>query len=254
MGLRLKILSGFLILTLMLLIAGVWSIYEFTKVGMSVQGLLDDNYKSIDAAKMMTDALERQDSGILLLLLGKWEQGRSIVEPADAQFEQGFKIAQSNVTIAGEKAYVDAVESKYRIYRDLLIKPIVGTQHEGNLDWYFKSVHQAFLDVKLAVKRLMDLNDQAMYRTASELKSRAYRAIMPGVVAILSALIFTLIFNFFINYYVVSPIIKITAGIRQFIEQGEPLDVKIETNDELSRLLSSIQQLVAQTRANERAK
>ena len=254
MGLRIKILSGFVILTLMLLIAGVWSIYELTSVGMSVQGLLDDNYKSINAAKTMTEALERQDSGILLLLSGKWDEGRSIVESADVQFQEGFEIAQSNVTIPGEKAYVEAVQAGYEAYKGLWIHPIVGTQHEGNLSWYFGSAHQAFLEVKLAVKKLMDLNDRTMYRTASDLKKRAHRAVMPGVVAIIAALVFSLIFNYLIHYYVVSPIIKITEGIRKLVEHREPFDMKIETNDELFHLVASIQELVAQSRTPEPVK
>ena len=72
MRLRLKILSGFLILAFMLSIAGIWSIYELQSIGTSVQQLLEDNYKSIDASKIMLEALEREDSGILLLLSGKW--------------------------------------------------------------------------------------------------------------------------------------------------------------------------------------
>ena len=59
MGLRAKILSGFLILTTMLFMARIWSIYELTRVGTSVQRLLDENYKSINPAKMMIEALER---------------------------------------------------------------------------------------------------------------------------------------------------------------------------------------------------
>jgi NtrC-family two-component system sensor histidine kinase KinB len=71
MGIRAKILTGFLILAALLLVAGAWSIYELRHIGISVQKILDENYKSIDAAKVMTEALERQDSAILLLLLGK---------------------------------------------------------------------------------------------------------------------------------------------------------------------------------------
>jgi len=104
---------------MMLFVAGVWSIYELTTVGTSVQRLLDDNYKSINAGKMMIEALERQDSAILLLLSGNWKQGRSTIESADRLFRQGFKIAQNNVTIPGEPAYVDTIESRYKAYKDL---------------------------------------------------------------------------------------------------------------------------------------
>jgi methyl-accepting chemotaxis protein len=245
MGLRTKILSGFAILTAMLFIAGVWSIYELRFVGSSVQKMLDDNYKSIHAAKMMIEALERQDSAVLLLLLGKWEEGRSIIRSGDELFRQGFEIARHNVTISGEQGYVDVIEAKYKIYKDLWSRPIVGTKREADLNWYFEEIHQAFLNTKAAVTALMELNDKNMYQTASDLKGRSQRASMPGLVAILSALIFTLVFNYFVNLYVVSPIIKITKGIRKFIETREPVNIEVETKDELADLVSSIQDMIA---------
>ena len=254
MGLRAKILSGFLILTMMLVVAGIWSIYELTRVGTSVQRLLDDNYKSINAGKMMIEALERQDSAVLLLLSGKWEQGRSILESGDELFQGGFTIAQDNVTIPGELEYVDEIDAKYKIYKDLWIKPIVDTSKEGNLDWYFEEVHQAFQGVKLSVGKLVTLNDQTMYQTASELKSRAHRAVMPGIVAILAALIFTALFNFFTNHYVISPIITTTRAIQQFMETGHLPAMQVETKDELFDLISSVQRLVAQVHAAEASK
>lgn len=251
MGLRMKILSGFLTLTTMLAIAGAWSIYELTTVGTSVYRLLDDNYKSINAAKRMIEALEREDSGLLLLLSGNRERGKSIIEAADKLFDQEFRIAQSNVTIPGEQAHVVSIESTYKVYKDIWTKPIVGALYEGSLTWYLETVHEAFLAAKMSVEKLMALNDQVMYQTASNLKNRAHRATMPGVVAILAALIFTLIFNYFVNCYMVSPIVKITESVENVIEGRGPLDIRIETKDELSRLVSSIQQLASKARSPE---
>lgn len=246
MGLRMKILSGFMILTVMLAVAGVWSVYELRTVGSAVQALLDDNYRSINASRVMIEALERQDSGILLLLSGKWEQGRAIMRTAHDEFTKGFKAAMGNVTLPDETAILEEIETKYREYRNLWLRPIVGTVREGNLTWYFQTVHEAFLAAKSSVERLMALNDKAMYQTASELKGRAHRAVMPGIVAILSALVFTLIFNYLVNYYLVSPIIRIREGIEKFVKDRRPFDVTVETTDELSYLVSSIRDLIAQ--------
>ena len=251
MGIRIKILSGFLVLTIMLLIAGAWSIYELTHIGSSVQKMLDENYESINAAKVMLEALEREDSAVLLLLSGKWEKGRSIIGAADASFQKGFDAAKKNLTIPGELSYVENIESKYAAYRNLWTKPIVDTRHQGDVDWYFQELHSAFLETKIAIEELMTLNDQTMYNTASGLKDRAHRAVMPGTVAILSALIFTIVFNYFINYYVVTPIVKLTKGVRRFLQTEQPLDVRIETNDELRDLLGSIEQLLVHAKANQ---
>src|SRR3989339_718530 len=99
MRLKYKIISGFIILAIMLIIAGVISVFELSHVGKSVQKLLDENYKSIDAANNMIEALEREDSGILLLILGNWGEGRKTIHDADSVFLENLTIAQNNVTI-----------------------------------------------------------------------------------------------------------------------------------------------------------
>lgn len=119
MKLRLKILSGFIILVIMLTAAAVWSVYELKSIGVSVNELLQDNYKSIDAAKSMIEALEREDSGVLLLVLGHWEEGRRIIQSADKQFEKEYEIASNNLTIEGEREYIERIKEYYSAYKKL---------------------------------------------------------------------------------------------------------------------------------------
>ena len=239
---------GFLILAVMLGVAGAYSIYELTSISTSVQKLLDDNYKSINAAKQMVEALEREDSGVLLLLSGKWKEGRATIVDAHRNLEKAFDIASHNVTIPGEKDVVDKIYAQYQVYRNNWDRPIVGTEYEGNLNWYFEKVHRDFTEVKSTVESLMTINDNAMYQTASTLKNRAHRAVMPGIVAILTALVFTIIFNFFVNLYVVNPILSIIKAIKNFLQSGEPIKLSIETSDELHELAASIVNLTAMIR------
>ncbi len=252
MGLRGKILSGFIILSLMLLIAGLWSINELKSIGSSVQRILDENYQSIYAAKLMKEALEREDSAVLLLMLGKWEEGRHILQAADSLFMVNYSFAQKNATIAGEAEHLQAIEHKYRLYKKLWERPIVDTDKEGNLQWYFQKLRHSFNDVKAAVNDLIDLNDKMMYKTASELKNRSNRAIMPGIIAILAALIFTFIFNYLVNYYMVGPIIRITERVKKFIDKRTPFDVQVETNDEIAHLSEAIYNLCESINTKER--
>ena len=249
MRLRTKILSGFMILAAMLFLAGVWSIYELTTIGTSVEKLLDDNYKSISAGRVMIEALEREDSAVLLLLSGNWEEGRQILNSGDTSFREAFAIARANITIEGEAAVINDISSRYETYRHLWKGPIVATARKNNMTWYFQEAHRAFREVKAEVEKLMVINDQAMYDTASILKERAHRAVMPGIIAIVSALVFALIFNYFISHFIVSPIVNITNGVHDFLKNEKPFKVTIDTKDELNQLVSSIQQLLARARA-----
>jgi len=243
MGLRLKILSGFLVLSLMLIVAGIWSIYHFHFIGESVQKLIDNNYQSITATNTMINALEREDSAVLLLLLGKWENGRSLLEKADSVFNQGFRLAEKNQTLAEEADLIKNIKFNYKQYKELWQLPIVGTSKEHNLDWYFDGIHQAFLDTKASVNDLNLLHENELYRTSIELRNRANRATMPGIVAIITALIFTLMFSYLINYFMVNPIIRVINGITLFLKTGEPFNVRVRTKDEISKLVSSVQYL-----------
>ena len=237
MKLKGKILSGFFILAAMLFIAGVWSIYQLRSIGISVQQLLDDNYRSINAADVMIEALEREDSG------GKEVDGRKIIKEADSAFEKGFQTAKNNLTIPGESDFVERIEKKYQIYKKEWSTPISRTKQEGDLNWYFTGIYQTFLEVKTSVNELKALNEKVLYETASDLKNRANRAVMPGTVAIISALVFSLIFSYLVNHFMVKPIIKITKGIQGVIKSKAPFNIEVETKDEINDLASAIEKL-----------
>ncbi len=243
MGIKFKIISGFLMLALMLLVAGFVSIREFTNIGQKVQDLLDDNYISIDASQTMLEALEREDSGILLLILGKWNEGRQLLMSSDSLFMSGYSIAKNNITIPGEDKYVEKIYSGYLEYKGQWERPIVGTEKEGDINWYYMQLHQDFLDVKHDVKELMTINQDTMYATSSELKNRSRRALMPGIVAIIAAVIFSLLFVFFITHYFVKPIINISHAIEDFQSLNKPYDIEIETSDEIQTLSESVRRL-----------
>ncbi|MBN2320053.1 MAG: MCP four helix bundle domain-containing protein [Acidobacteria bacterium] len=248
MKLRMKILSGFLILVIMLAVAGIFSIYELMSISSSVQSLLDDNYKSIDAAKKMIEAIERQDSGLLLSISGEYREGEQMTGKADRAFLSALDTAKNNCTIPNERDIVEDIDRKYGAYKAIWKDFSSGTPANYDMDWYFGHGHPAFLAVKAAAGELMALNDATMYQTASDLKNRMHRIIMPGIVAIVSALVFAFLFNYFIHRYFVNPIISITTEVQKILKTGKPFSVEIETNDELKDLASAIQDLSFQVR------
>ncbi len=248
MKLRFKILSSFLALALMLCLASIWSIYVLNNIGASANKLLRENYRSINSANIMIEALEREDSGILLLMLGKWKEGRTILNSADSLFWSGYNTAYNNLTISGEKNYLEAIKRNYINYKQFWDQPIVSTSKEKNLNWYFEDVHLAFLDTKSAVNKLMSLNSDTMYETSTEVKNQANRAIMPGIIAMIAAIVFALLFFFFINHYIVNPITKINNSIDEFLAHKHPIDIEIDSNDEISDLSSLVMRLSARVK------
>jgi methyl-accepting chemotaxis protein len=245
MKIRFKILSGFLLLVAMLIVAGGLSIIEFSKISRSVQDLLEDNYKSIEASKSMLEALEREDSGVLLLLHGNWEQGRTTIDHGDSLFIHSFRIARNNITEPNESALIDSIDYLYRDYKTIWERPIVGTPKEENLEWYYNTSHASFTKVKQAVKELMSLNQNSMYKEATNMREKARRAIMPGIVAILSAFVFSFLFNYFINRYFITPLDELISRIDRFSPDADRIETDLQTRDELKHLQDAVNDLIS---------
>jgi CHASE3 domain sensor protein len=244
MNLRFKILSGFLILAVMLFAAGLVSIAELNRIRHSVKGLLEENYKSITAVRDMREALEREDSGVLMLLSGDEEAGHRTMENAHRDFQRAFALARDNITLTGEKESVEAVDEAYRLFREVLLVPVTGAGGREKAQWYMDRVHPALQQVTTAVDQLMTLNGSALHETAVALQNQAGRTIMPGIVAIVAAIVFTLVFNFFINLYVIKPIRQLTRAVIAHVRDGEPVIIRTESRDEISRLAEAIQELI----------
>jgi HAMP domain-containing protein len=242
--LKLKIFASFFLLIAMLAVAGTISIIEFRKLSYSVYGMLEDNYKSINAAKDMIEALEREDSGVLLLLHGEWEEGRRILARADSVFNISLQTAKNNLTEENEKDYVKAIEDSYSQYTKQWERPIVETKKQGNINWYKNKIHQSFLDTKKKVEALMTLNQESMYQEVSRLSERSKRALMPGIVAILSALVFAALLNFFISHYFIQPLSDLIKVVNNHKKGMHALPTTVKSNDEIKQLEGAINELI----------
>ena len=121
---------------------------------------------------------------------------------------------------------------------------IADNQKEETINWYNDIIHRSFLEVKYDINELMTLNQNGMYSIASLLKEKSHRALMPGIVTIIAALVFSLLLNFFISRYFVSPIVQLVEAIKNYNPPGKSLDVDIRSKDEIKVLENEIGALI----------
>lgn len=246
MNLRNKILSGFIILALMLTIAGAWSIYHFQFIGNRVNRIMNREYKSINNSISMLHALEREDSAILLSLLGNLYESSLILQKADSSFLDGLKQAQSSIKENNHADLVSEIEENYKLYKDEWQDLHNLEPPKDLIKWYFANTHTQFLNVKISVENLLLASENELYATASNLKDLANRATMPGIIAIIAALAFTIMFSYFVHMYFISPIIKIVAAVKQNKKSGTPINIKVHSKDEMAELADSVNYLSLQ--------
>ncbi len=243
MKLKGKIFFGFLILALMLFIAGAWSIYQLNNISGSVSEVLSENYKNIHSARTMLDALEREDSGILLLHIGNWEKGSEILRIGDSIFVSNLKQIKGSHISEKENDLIREVEAEYLSYKNIWKMPIVGSKKQRDIDWYFKEVHTKFQKTKDKLNEVLIMNEEIIFSTALQTSQQSTRIIMPGIIASVSALGFVFIFTYLANYFIVSPIISLSERIKLFIDKKIPIGSEVETKDEIYELENSIKML-----------
>ena len=113
---RQKIFMGFGASLILMVLILAWAMFMILRLGQASESILRENYRSIQAAEHMIDAIERQDAAVLLYLLGYQEQGLKEFRENEAAFQQWLGRARDNITIPGEKEIVDSVEENYARY------------------------------------------------------------------------------------------------------------------------------------------
>lgn len=250
MKIKFKILAGFVVIIVLLLTAGVMSVYEFTRLSDSINGIVNDNYKSILASKEMVESLEREDSGILMFLSGQKTEGKNILYTSDSIFRVSFHTAQNNITENGEDSIIKEISVLYEIYyldwNNHLLEDTLTLQMKD----YYNGPHQFFLSVKQKVNTLHSLNQSGLYSRAGLLQDKATRALMPGIVAIISSLLLILIFNYLISHYFVNPLKSLIRAINHYYPSTKKeFTANIESNDELKDLENEIKELISRIKS-----
>lgn len=243
--LRLKILAGFMLMAIMMAAAGSLSIFEFVKLSNSVSTIIENNYKSIELAKKMMEALEREDSGILLVLLDQEEEGRKTIAEGDSIFLTALHAAKQNITEPNEAYLLDQVGESYYRYKSALWT----IKRQQDIDQlpihlYKELVYHQFNEVKTAVNVHLELNQSNMFSTANNLRERAYRSFMPGLVGVIGAVIFALLYQFVISRYVINPMQALMSAINEVHRRNEYLHTNIDNNDELKQVEKEINAMI----------
>lgn len=242
MTLRVRLLLGYGYLVALLLLAAGSAMVGFLYLSAGIEGVLEDNFQSIQAAMTMIDALERQDSATLAALIERRRQVEEI-EGHERAFEDALAEASRNVTEEGEPEAIASIRTAFASYRGARAR-LVASQPSSPLVAYEREVFPRFSEVKAAVVELLAINQRAMFEAD---RNARQAAIQSGtwlgllvVVALISLVFLSRAMQRHILLRVerlVSGMAAITAGHRRLREEGD---------DELARIAHQVNRLLDQ--------
>jgi NtrC-family two-component system sensor histidine kinase KinB len=249
MTLKKKILIGYGVVFVLMGLVVVWAVTNLVSLGKASDAILRENYRSILAAENMVDALERQDSGVLLIFLGDSENGIHQYRENEAMFLQWLARAKDNITIQGEGELVQSIEAHYAKYRQefsSLTDLRDTTKQPLQLSYYHKTIFPLFAGVRESCIRLRNLNEETMYNASVRADTVADRAIWSTLFVAASALMVALIFSLLLAERIVRPLRRFMDASRKISAGDYAVQVPVETDDELGRLAGEFNRMAAQ--------
>jgi hypothetical protein len=126
MGLRTKLVAGYLVFIAALVVLGGWGAWRLREMGDVSRRIIANNYDSVVAAQEMKESLERQDSAAVFALLGARERAAAQTREHRAKFDSNFRKAAHNITEPGEPEIVETIrrdrDDYYRAFDDFLAR------------------------------------------------------------------------------------------------------------------------------------
>ncbi|RJQ83616.1 MAG: HAMP domain-containing protein [Desulfobacteraceae bacterium] len=249
MTLKKKISIGYGVAFALMGLVIAWAVINLVSLGKATDAILSENYRSIIAAENMVDALERQDSAILLMLLDDTVNGVAQFRQNEAVFIEWLARAKDNITIAGEAQLVQGIEGDYSAYRHHFssMTDLLGREKQSlRLPNYQRTIYPLFAKVREACIGLRNLNEETMYSASVKAGNVASRAIWSTVAVAASALVVALVFSMILAERLVGPIRRFMEASRKISSGDYAVRVPVETRDELGRLATEFNQMATQ--------
>jgi two-component system, NtrC family, sensor histidine kinase KinB len=212
--LRTKILLGYGLTLSLMIVVWISAIIDLRQLSHASEAILRENFPSILAAENMIDTIERQDSGLLLLMLGFEEDGLVQFRQNEVEFVEWLGRAKANITVDNEGQTLQTIEKEYLAYlaaaaqlrETLLLEP------DAASTYYYEAVLSKFKSVRDTSIRLRQLNDQAMMATSERAQGISARATWSMIVIGAVAAGLGLAFSLLLSSRLVRPLHEMTAA------------------------------------------
>lgn len=236
---RAKIVWTFAGLVFLNLLAGFWSIYNFSKLGSTVSTFLRDNYRSVLAADNMVKALERLDN--TLLTMSEWEAptaGGDVPENRDI-FVHWQKEAGMSIAFPSEEPLHDSIQAawvQYVFVTDTMLAQIGQGAAQEAKEYYFNRVRAHSDHLRELCFRLFEVNQSAIIRAGDRTQSIASQTASAMMLAQIVTLVLSIIATAWMIRGIVTPAEELTERVRQIGAGALDLKTDVLSDDEIGQL------------------
>ena len=238
MKLKNKILLGYGLSLALVVLVGGWGVTNLRRLGKASEAILKENYNSILAAENTIEALERQDSAILLFLLENRDRGSQQFQNNQIEFLKWLGRAEGNVTIPGEADIIASIEDSYQNY----LRAFARLQQQNNptTEEYYETIIPIFEQIYERSTRLRNINQSAMEAASANAQQVSNQAIWSMAIAGATAAGIGLGFSLLLTRRIVHPLAEMTTATEKIAKGEYDIALRVKSKDELGTLAREI--------------
>ncbi|MGE3166831.1 MAG: ATP-binding protein [Planctomycetota bacterium] len=249
LGIRQKLALGFSSLLATIAIVGGLTIRELRDLGQAIDVILRDNYHSVVACQDMKEALERVDSGVLLILAGRPAEGRRYVEEYIPRFRAALAVGQGNITLPGERELADEVASLFEAHVRALPSMMDPSRPlEERTATYFSEVEPRFETIKASVQAILVMNQENMDQASAAARDQSRAAYQAMLTAVVVATALAALFSYFTHRWILKPIRRLTETANDIRRGSLEVVVERSSRDEIGQLAESFNEMATALR------
>jgi len=244
--LRYKILAGQSANLVLVLLVWAGAFYLLAQLGQSANSIINENYRSIEAAQGMIQSIRAQDAAQLRLLLGEGESASRDFARAQNSFAQWLATEKANITLPGEQALAASVESLYTDYLagQMGLATAVATD-PATANSVYESRCAPVRDQSIErLEALISMNRTQMYSASRATHSMARRSLVLTIVGGLLVLAGGVLFSAWLSKRISEPVCRLTELSHEVAEGNLDVSIQPTTNDEIGQLASEFDRMV----------
>ena len=238
MPIRTKMLLGYGVAFALLGVVLLWAIANLISLGRATDAILRENYRSIQAAENMLQALGHQDKMIRESVFGFDDDTMPRFRQEEARFFKSLAKAKDNITIEEETGILDRLESEYLGFLEKVsqLLPTKAPVQSDVLLGYQEKIQPSVEGLSEACHQLRTLNEEFMFSASTRAGQVARRAIWSTLGVGVLAMVLGVGFSVGFSNRLVRPIGELTEATTHLTEGQYDVRVPASGGDELGLL------------------
>jgi NtrC-family two-component system sensor histidine kinase KinB len=242
MKLRTKILGGYGLILLLLILVWAMAVLSLYRLGRAGEAILTENQASVLAAENMIDHIERQDSAALLVLLGYKDMGLAQFRDNQVEFSQWLGRARDNVTLEGEAQVIGAIDSGYRVFLEDFaeLENLFAKNKSEAETFYHQQLLPRFHQVRADCFNLREMNQHAMEEASLRAHRLSVRTIWSMSAIGAASGLLGLVMSILLSGILVRPLAAMTRVTKNLADGNYDTHLEVRSTDELGLLARQI--------------